>query len=268
MSALKCVRRGALALGIVMIASGASAQQTAKEPFEPYSGQPGKDVVWVPTPEVTVNKMLDMAKVTPQDFVVDLGSGDGRTVIAAAKRGARAMGIEYNPDMVKLAQARVKEAGVADRATIVQGDIFESDFSKATVITLFLLPDLNVKLRPTILKMRPGTRVVSNSFRMGEWEPEETVSVDDCQSWCTVLLWIVPAQVNGTWKTSGGNITFNQTFQMVSGTLGSQPITDGKLSGDQITFKVGNAAYTGRVNGNSITGTITGGPGGSWTATR
>jgi hypothetical protein len=162
----------------------------------------------------------------------------------------------------------VKEAGVGARATIVQGDIFESDFSKATVITLFLLPDLNVKLRPTILKMAPGTRVVSNSFRMGEWEPEETVSVDDCQSWCTVLLWIVPAQVNGTWKTSGGNLTFNQTFQMVSGTLGTQPITDGKLTGDQITFKVGNATYTGRVSGNSITGTIAGGPGGSWTATR
>jgi hypothetical protein len=268
MSALKSVRRGALALGIVMIASGASAQQTAKEPFEPYSGQPGKDVVWVPTPEVTVNKMLDMAKVTPQDFVVDLGSGDGRTVIAAAKRGARAMGIEYNPDMVKLAQGKVKEAGVGARATIVQGDIFESDFSKATVITLFLLPDLNVKLRPTILKMAPGTRVVSNSFRMGEWEPEETVSVDDCQSWCTVLLWIVPAQVNGTWKAPGGNLTFNQTFQTVSGTLGTQPITDGKLTGDQITFKVGNATYTGRVSGNSITGTIAGGPGGSWTATR
>jgi hypothetical protein len=268
MSALKFVRRGALALGIVMIASGTSAQQTAKEPFEPYSGQPGKDVVWVPTPEVTVNKMLDKAKVTPQDFVVDLGSGDGRTVIAAAKRGARAMGIEYNPDMVKLAQGKVKEAGVGARATIVQGDIFESDFSKATVITLFLLPDLNVKLRPTILKMAPGTRVVSNSFRMGEWEPEETVSVDDCQSWCTVLLWIVPAQVNGTWKTSGGNLTFNQTFQMVSGTLGSQPIADGKLTGDQITFKVGNATYPGRVSGDSITGTIAGGPGGSWTATR
>ncbi len=268
MSALKFVRRGALALGIVMIASGASAQQTAQEPFEPYSGQAGKDVVWVPTPEVTVNKMLDMAQVTAQDFVVDLGSGDGRTVIAAAKRGARAMGIEYNPDMVKFAQGKVKEAGVGDRATIVQGDIFESDFSKATVITLFLLPDLNVKLRPTILKMRPGTRVVSNSFRMGEWEPEETVSVEDCQSWCTALLWIVPAQVNGTWKTSGGNLTFNQTFQMVSGTLGSQAITDGKLTGDQITFKVGNATYTGRVSGNSITGTITGGPGGSWTATK
>jgi hypothetical protein len=269
MSALKFFRRSALALGIVMIASGASAQQTAKDgAFEPYSGQPGKDVVWVPTPEVTVNKMLDMAKVTAQDYVVDLGSGDGRTVIAAAKRGARAMGIEYNPDMVKLAQGKVKEAGVGDRATIVQGDIFESDFSKATVITLFLLPDLNVKLRPTILKMRPGTRVVSNSFRMGEWEPEETVTVEDCQSWCTALLWIVPAQVDGTWKTAGGNLTFKQTFQMVSGTLGSQPITDGKLNGEQITFKVGNATYTGRVSGNSITGTITGGPGGSWTATK
>jgi len=268
MSDLKFIRRGALALGLVTIASGASAQQTAKEPFEPYSGQPGKDVVWVPTPEVTVNKMLDMAKVTAQDFVMDLGSGDGRTVIAAAKRGARAMGVEYNPDMVALAQRNAKEAGVSDRATFVRADIFETDFSKATVITLFLLPDLNVKLRPTILKMRPGTRIVSNSFRMGEWEPEEVASVEDCQSWCTALLWIVPAQVNGTWKTSAGNLTFDQTFQMVTGTLGSQPISEGKLSGDQITFKVGAATYTGRVEGNAIKGTIAGGPGGSWSATR
>ena len=267
MNALKFFGRGALTLGLVMIAASAFAQQTQKE-FEPYSGQPGKDVVWVPTPEATVNKMLDMAKVTAQDFVVDLGSGDGRTVIAAAKRGARAMGIEYNPDMVTLAQRRAKEAGVTDRATIVRGDIFESDFSKATVITLFLLPDLNVKLRPTILKMRPGTRVVANSFRMGEWEPEEVASVEDCQSWCTALLWIVPAQVEGAWKTAAGNLTFKQTFQMVSGTLGSQPITEGKLTGDQITFKAGNATYTGRVEGNSIKGTITGGPGGSWSATR
>jgi hypothetical protein len=266
MSALKCFGRCALALGIVMIASGAAAQQ--KEPFEPYSGQPGKDVVWVPTPEVTVNKMLDIAKVGPQDFLMDLGSGDGRTVIAAAKRGARAMGVEYNPDMVELSQRRVKEAGVADRATIVRGDIFETDFSKATVITLFLLPDLNVKLRPSILKMRPGTRIVSNSFTMGDWEPDERVSVDDCTSWCTVLYWVVPAQVNGAWKTANGTLTLKQEYQNVSGTLGSQTITEGKLSGNQITFKAGNATYTGTVNGNQISGTISGGPGGSWTATR
>ena len=268
MSALKCVGRGALALGIVMIASGAAAQQTAKEPFEPYSGQPGKDVVWVPTPEVTVNKMLDIANVTAQDFLVDLGSGDGRTVIAAAKRGARAMGVEYNPDMVELSQRRAKEAGVTDRVTFVRGDIFETDFSKATVVTLFLLPDLNVKLRPTILKMRPGTRVVSNSFTMGDWEPDERVSVDDCTSWCTVLYWVVPAQVDGAWKTAGGNLTLDQTYQNVTGTFGSQQITDGTLKGDQITFKVGSATYTGTVNGNQISGTISGGPGGSWTATK
>ncbi len=267
MSVFQFVGRGALALGFVMIASGASAQQTAKE-FEPYSGQPGKDVVWVPTPEVTVNKMLDMAKITPQDFLIDLGSGDGRTVIAAAKRGARGHGIEYNPDMVALAQRRAKEAGVSDRATFARADIFESDFSKATIVTLFLLPDLNVKLRPTILKMRPGTRIVANSVRMGEWEPDEVASVEDCQSWCTVLLWIVPAQVDGTWKTAGGSLTLKQNFQMVTGTLGSQAISEGKLNGDQITFKVGNATYTGRVDGSAIKGTITGGPGGSWTATK
>ena len=242
--------------------------QTQQKPFEPIVGQGGKDVVWVPTPQALVNKMLDMAKVTPADFLMDLGSGDGRTVITAAKRGVKAMGIEYNPDMVALSIRNAAEAGVSDKATFVKADIFESDFSKATVITLFLLPDLNLRLRPKLLEMAPGTRVVSNSFRMEAWEPDQTETVsEDCVSWCTALLWIVPAKVEGTWQTAQGDLKLSQQFQMISGTLGSTPIT-GKLLGNDITVTAGNVQYSGKVNGNTIQGTIKGGQGGSWTATK
>src|SRR5688572_24201545 len=186
-------------------APGAQAQD---KPFEPVSGQPGKDVVWVPTPQPLVEKMLDMAKLTPQDFHMDLGSGDGRTVITAAKRGARSMGVEYNPDMVALSQRNAKEAGVSDRATFVQADLFETDFSKANVVTLFLLPSINIRLRPKILDMRPGTRIVSNTFTMEDWQADDTQVIGgDCVSWCTALLWIVPAKVEGTWKMPQGALT-------------------------------------------------------------
>ena len=242
--------------------------QTQQKPFEPVVGQAGKNVVWVPTPQALVNKMLDMAKVTPADFLMDLGSGDGRTVITAAKRGVKAMGIEYNPDMVALSIRNAAEAGVSDKATFVKADIFESDFSKATVITLFLLPDLNLRLRPKLLEMAPGTRVVSNSFRMEAWEPDQTETVsEDCVSWCTALLWIVPAKVEGTWQTAQGDLKLSQQFQMISGTLGSTPI-NGKLLGNDITLTAGNVQYSGKVNGNTIQGTIKGGQGGSWTATK
>ena len=247
--------------------SGAGAAFAQQAPFEPQVGQPGKDVVWVPTPQALVDKMLDMAKLTPQDFHMDLGSGDGRTVITAAKRGARAMGVEYNPDMVALSQANAKKEGVSDRATFVRGDIFETDFSKAQVITLFLLPSLNMKLRPTILNMRPGTRIVSNTFTMEDWTPDETSTVgDDCVSWCTSLLWIVPAKVEGTWDVPGvGAMTLYQQFQNVTGSLGTGKIGDGRLRGDQISFSVGNSKYTGRVAANTITGTMNGKP---FTATK
>ena len=165
------------------------------KPFEPTVGQAGKDVVWVPTPQALVEKMLDLAKVTPQDFVMDLGSGDGRTVITAAKRGASAQGIEYNPDMVDLSKKNAEAAGVSDKATFTKADLFETDFSKAQVVTMFLLPSINMRLRPTILKMKPGTRIVSNTFTMEDWEPDETETIGgDCVSWCTAHLWIVPAQ--------------------------------------------------------------------------
>jgi hypothetical protein len=257
------------ALGFTAVLGAQATTGTQKpKPFEPTVGQAGKDVVWVPTPQVTVDKMLDMAKVTPQDFVIDLGSGDGRTVITAAKRGARALGIEYNPDMVELSRRNAAQAGVSERAQFVQADIFQSDFSKATVVTMFLLPDLNLKLRPTILKMRPGTRIVSNSFTMDDWEPDQREAVSNCESWCTALLWIVPAQVDGTWKMANGALTISQQFQTFTGTMGSTPITDGRLNGEQITFTAGSAKYTGRVNGSRIDGTISGGSGGSWSATR
>ena len=259
--------RSAVAAVCVSLAAGSLLAQGTQKPFEPTSGQAGKDVVWVPTPQPTVEKMLDMAKITPQDYHMDLGSGDGRTVITAAKRGATAMGVEYNPDMVELSKRNAEKAGVSAKATFVKADLFETDFSKATVITLFLLPDLNVKLRPKILNMRPGTRIVSNTFTMDDWEADETATVtEDCTSWCSVLMWIVPAKVEGTWTMPEGRLTLTQKYQMVSGTLGGQQITNGRLRGDQITFTVGSTKYSGKVNGSTMEGT--GGRGGTWKASR
>jgi phospholipid N-methyltransferase len=257
------VLAAALAVTLSAQAPAAPAQQ---KPFEPSVGQAGKDVVWVPTADVLVAKMLDMAKVTAKDYVIDLGSGDGRTVIAAAKRGATALGIEYNPDMVELSKKNAAAAGVATKATFVKADIFESDFSKATVLTLFLLPQLNLKLRPTILNMKPGTRVVSNSFNMEDWEPDDTARVEtECTSWCTAYLWIVPAKVDGTWSTPNGDLTLKQTFQMVSGTLGSTPLSNGRLRGTELSFTAGSNKYVGQVNGTSIKGTA---GGAAWSATK
>jgi hypothetical protein len=271
------VRRVLLTLCVVTIAVSLGAQtqtQTAQGQFQPQVGQQGKDVVWVPTSQALVTKMLDMAKVTPQDYVIDLGSGDGRTVIAAAKRGARALGIEYNPDMVELSKRNAAKEGAGDKATFMKADLFESDFSQATVITMFLLPDINLRLRPKILDLKPGTRIVSNTFTMGEWTADETATVSDgCTSWCTALLWIVPAKVEGTWGTPQGELTLKQDFQMVSGTLkqgpSTVPITNGKVRGDQLSFSAGPTQYIARVNGTTMEGTITpGGSNGGWKATR
>ena len=252
------------------IAVPAVAQtQAPAKPFEPTVGQAGKDVVWVPTPQQLVEKMLDLAKIGPQDVHYDLGSGDGRTVITAAKRGARSFGIEYNPDMVELSRRNAAEAKVSpDRATFVQADLFETDFSKANVVTLFLLPSINMKLRPQILDMKPGTRIVANTFTMEDWQADQTETVTgDCVSWCTALLWIVPAKVDGTWQLGSDALTLKQNFQMLEGTLGSRAITDAKMTGEEITFTVGGGQrYTGKVSGNSMTGSISGG--GSFTATK
>ena len=204
--------------------------------------------------------MLDMANLTDKDFLIDLGSGDGRTVITAAQRGARALGIEYNPKMVELSRRYAAMVGVTGKATFQRADIFKSDFSKATVLTLFLLPDINIRLRPKILNMKPGLRVVSNAFDMGDWEPDETATVsDDCSQFCTAFYWLVPAKVQGTWQMPrGGEFVFEQNYQKLAGTTKSATPPRRSATqdtGDQISFTAGDTTYTGRVNGYSITGT-------------
>lgn len=252
-------------LAIVIVAGVALAEK-----FEPRVGQPGKDVVWVPSPQALVDRMLDMAKVGPGDIHFDLGSGDGRTVITAARRGATAFGVEFNPNMVKLARENAKKAGIT--ATFIEGDLFKADISKATVITLFLLPDINLRLRPKILDLKPGTRVVSNSFDMGDWTPDQTIQAGgECTSWCRAHLWLVPAKVAGTWKLpDGGTLTLEQRYQVITGSLrlgaSNMNINTGKVIGDQITFTAGTMHYTGRVNGNTIEGIAQSSTG--WRATR
>ena len=252
--------RQLLLMVCLSIAAGC-ATATDQQEYEPLYNQWGKDVAWWPTSQVLVDKMLDMAKVTSEDFVIDLGSGDGRTVITAAKRGARALGIEYNPNLVALSKRNAAKENVGERAQFVEGDLFESDFSQATVITMFLSDTLNLRLRQRILNLKPGTRVLSTSFTMGEWKPDETVSVQEnkgCSSYCTALLWIVPAKVEGTWKLLEGELTFTQRFQRFSGTFKSGSnnvaIKNGQLSGALISFSIGDANYTGRVNGDTMEG--------------
>ena len=247
--------------------SGTQAQSSTQKPkpFEPTVGQEGKDVVWVPTPQALVDKMLDMAKVTSSDYVMDLGSGDGRTVITAAKRGATAIGIEYNPDMVELSKKNATAEGVTAKATFIKADLFETDLSKATVITMFLLPDINLKLRPKILDLKPGTRIVSNSFQMDDWEADETSTVSDCTSWCTAYFWLVPAKVEGTWTVGQNKLALTQKFQVITGTMGGSKI-EGKLRGSQIEFSAGGTKYTGTVSGNSMSGKTSTGQ--SWSATK
>src|ERR1019366_3741921 len=263
------MRRSFLTLLPTLVAASVFAQaQPAPKPFEPQVGQEGKDVIWVPTPQALVDKMLDMAKVTPNDYVIDLGSGDGRTVITAAKRGARALGIEYNPDMVELSKHNASKEGVNGKANFIKADIFESDFSQATVITMYLLPQLNIKLRPKILDLKPGTRIVSHAFTMEEWPADQTDSFDNR----TAYLWIVPAKVEGIWQLAQRGLPLQPNFQMIAGTLKSggnaETMVADKLRGDQISFIAGNAEYTGRVNGNTIEGTVKGSSSGSWSATR
>jgi precorrin-6B methylase 2 len=271
MNASRVCRRFFFALFLLALSAGAAAQaQPAKQEFKPEVGQEGKDVIWVPTPQELVEKMLDIAKVTPQDYVIDLGSGDGRTVITAAKHGAKALGIEYNPDMVELSKRNAAKEGVSDKATFMKADLFEADLSQAQVITMFLLPDINLKLRPKLLNLKPGTRVVSNSFTMGEWQADETASVKNgCASYCTAYLWIVPAKVDGTWHLSQGELTLKQTFQMVSGTLktGNKAVPlNGRITGDQIRFMAGGTEYQGRISVNTIEGNSK--SGGGFKATR
>ena len=258
-----------LVVGLCLLATvgGGFAQD---QEFVPSVGQAGKDVVWVPTPQELVDTMLNMAKVTANDYVIDLGSGDGRTVITAAKRGATAKGIEYNPEMVELAKRNATKEGVTGKATFEKADLFESDFSKATVITMFLLPRINLELRPKILDMKPGTRVVSNSFDMELWKPDQTTNLTEgCSGWCTAYLWIVPAKVDGKWKLADGELILRQDFQNITGTLttgGKTMDIVGKLDGEKISFNAAGTEYTGAVNGSTISGTRA--AGGNWTASR
>ena len=252
-------RLAAVLLHTLAVPCAAIAQKTEEKPYEPHVGQPGKDVVWVPTPQALVEKMLDMAKVTPKDYLMDLGSGDGRLVITAAKRGISALGIEYDPNMVALSKRHAEHAGVAGKATFVEADLFETDFKRASVITMFLMPDINLKLRPKILDLKPGTRVVSNSFTMGDWTPDATFEVSSAQgcsnSWCNVLFWVVPAKVAGTWKVPQGELTLKQEFQMLSGTFKTDGRTlalQGQVRGEEIAFKAGGREYRGKLNGKTL----------------
>lgn len=241
--------------------------------YAPKSGQPGKDVIWVGNPEVMVQKMLDIAGVTSNDFVVDLGSGDGRNVIAAAKRGARAHGIEYDPDLVAFSKRAAAKERVSDKATFERGDVFVADFTKATVVVLFLTPEMNIRLRPRLLNLKPGTRVVANTFTIGDWNPDQIFNVaESCERFCSARLWFVPARVNGTWNLPTGELLLRQTYQTFSGSLKSGASTipvSGRLRGEQISFSGGGTHYTGRVDGNVIEGfTRTAGVDSKFRATR
>ena len=264
-----------VALSLTSLLLGMSSPAFAQT-FEPTVGQAGKDVVWVPTSPALVEKMLDLAKVTPNDLVMDLGSGDGRNIIAAAKRGARAIGVEYNPDMVELSRRLAKEAGVSDKATFVQGDMYEADISKATVLALFLLPSNLNKLQEKFLNLEPGSRIVNNTFFVDGWEPDVKETIEgECTSWCTAGLYIVPAKVGGVWQFEGGEVSLTQQFQMLSVTLTqngkASSVEQGRMNGRAITFSVNGMNYAGQVNGNRIVGTVAPASGGAsrpWTANK
>jgi SAM-dependent methyltransferase len=256
MSAALIRSSGALVFVLLLAAFGTLALAQAPSTYEPTVFQEGKDVVWVPTPQVLVDKMLDMARVTPKDFVMDLGSGDGRTVITAAKRGARALGVEYNSDMVELSRRNAEKEGVSGKAEFIMADLFETDFSRASVITMFLLPEINLTLRPKILALKPGTRIVSNTFSMNDWQADETTTLSPdagCSgAYCTALLWIVPVNVAATYKTPQGELILKQQFQMLSGTLnsgGKTAAVEGKVRGEDITFTTEGRQYRARMNG-------------------
>lgn len=245
-----------------LISIGLFAQETLSDTvYVPEVGQKGKDVVWVPSPDELVEEMLNMAKVKQGDYLIDLGSGDGRTVIAAAKRGARALGVEFNPDLVSLSRRNAEKDEVSDLAEFRVGDLFECDLSEATVITMFLLPEINLKLRPKILDLKPGTRIVTNTFTMGEWDPDYEITSDaNWNSWNSAYLWIVPAKVDGLWKIGDYELNIRQEFQIIHGTLSiygkSFPLMDGRLSGNDITFRANEKLYIGTVKEGSILGTV------------
>ncbi|MBA2412651.1 MAG: class I SAM-dependent methyltransferase, partial [Burkholderiaceae bacterium] len=258
---------GVLAAAVINVES--KDRRECDRDYKPQVGQSGKDVVWVPTPDEIVQRMLRLAKVTAQDTVYDLGAGDGKIAIAAGKIGATSVGIEYNPDMAKLAQCYVQAENLEGKTRIIQGDVFKEDFSKASVITMYLLPELNLKLRPTILNMKPGTRVTSHQFTMGDWEPDETAEVD----YRTAYLWIVPAKVDGTWtvreqgSTNAYTVNLNQKYQKITGDVAAgsakQPLVGATVRGEEVRFAFNDdkgvtRTLTGTVRGNELTGSLKG----------
>ncbi len=257
-----------------LLAASSACAQPVSETYKPVAGQPGKDVVWIPTPDATLDAMLDMAQVTPRDFVIDLGSGDGRMVIAAAKRGARAYGVEFNPDLVALSERAAVVAGVADKATFSRGDMFAADISNATVMPLFLLPAHLSTLAVKFLRLKPGARIVSNTYEIGGgWEPDETVRTTPCLSWCIAHLYVVPAQVAGAWQMAEGEwLMLEQHYQKIYGTYQidnvAVPIANGRLRGDQITFTVNAVVYSGHINDSGMRGEATGRTIRAWRAVR
>jgi len=264
----------AAVLGALLCAMPLAAQAQTAPPaaFVPSVGQEGKDVIWVPTPPELVDRMLKLAQVTNKDYVVDLGAGDGRIAIAAAKSfGARALGIEYNPEMVVLSNQNAQQAGVAAKAKFIQGDIFEKDFSDATVVTMYLLTALNLRLRPKLLEMKPGTRLVAHQFGMGDWMPDETSYAENRPA----HLWIVPAKVGGSWKLripAGGStreftLQIEQTFQKFTGSADfgklNTTLRDTRLQGDAIRFTLTDMngklrEFSGRIQGDTMSGEIRG----------
>lgn len=262
---------GAIALGGLLGTQPLWAQAAAGQaaPYEPQRGQFGKDVIWIPTPDALVARMLRMAQLTPQDYLIDLGSGDGKIVIAAAREGASGLGIEYNPDMVELSRRRAQAALVAERARFEKADIFESDFSRATVITMYLLPHLNLRLRHRLLALKPGTRVVSHEFRMGRWRPDETARIKSA----SVHLWLVPANAGGNWElsfTQGGQpvtvpMALRQSFQHLDGEARFSDfealLREARVAGEQVSFGFTDAdghlrRFVGRLAGDAINGSV------------
>jgi hypothetical protein len=258
----------------VLLATHPVSAQSPPDSYKPVPGQPGKDVVWIPTPDATLDRMLDMADVTRDDYVIDLGSGDGRMVIAAARRGARAHGVEYNPDLVVLSRRAATLAGVSDKATFSQGDMFEADISKATVMPLFLLPNHLNTLAAKFLRLKPGARVVSNTYEIGGgWEPDESVRTEPCLSWCIAHLYVVPAQVAGAWRLAEGETLFlEQHYQRIYGAYQidnvAVTIDNGRLRGEEISFTVNNVVYRGRISGDAMAGTAKGRVTRDWRAVR
>jgi SAM-dependent methyltransferase len=285
------IRYRALALAVLLalIVVGAGAAQAPvgppapaappapAGPYQPRVGQPGKDVVWVPTPPELVQTMLDLAKVTKDDYVMDLGSGDGRNIVAAAQRGARGVGVEFNPQLVEVSNRIAREKGVADKATFIQGDMYEADISKATVMAIYLLPANMDKLLPKFQALTPGSRIVANTFGFSDWDPDarDTVKESACSDWCEALLWIVPARVAGHWRLGDGmgTLALTQLNQVVYGSLtaGSTaaPLSKARMRGYDIAFTIGDRVYSGRVSGSSMQGTVSGRDGTrDWRATR